>query len=580
MKHLMIFSIGPVQDFIATARRSRDLWYGSWMLSEVSKAAAKKIGELSPPGELIFPCPSKPNQLDSKSEFNAPNKIVAVIDGDPRAVVLEIRKEVDKRVGELWADARTHVKGKIDDQLAQKQIDDLLEFYWVSVPYNKDTIPYSSARDSAEALFAARKITRDFRQATGNSYPKSSLDGARESVIPKQEYPERKDTEDVKREKAENLYKHYHARPGEQLSGVDILKRLGDPDNSPKFKSTSDVAALPFLEGMNQKMGVGKGSELISEIRTLLPQDFEEIDGTNEGLVFESRFLEWADTQPSANELRKKFTEVLRKYASDAKPNPYYALLAADGDNMGLAIDAQTDPEKHRELSQVLSGFAAQVKEFVKTSNGVLIYAGGDDVLAYMPLHKVLDFARQIEEDFKQKTINFKSKDGVSPTLSVGIAVTHHLEPLSDALELARKAEKEAKSVPGKNGLAIIVSKRSGADRTIKDKFAVLDERLQKLIHFSESDAISAGAAYELQDLHRTLSGMNIPTLGLAKEALRIIGRKREAGSVKDIQSEIKKAFEVWLTPPEGTQVIPLDELALEMIVANMFAVGEAKETV
>lgn len=45
MKYLMIFSIGPVQEFIATARRSRDLWYGSWMLSELSKAAAKTISE-------------------------------------------------------------------------------------------------------------------------------------------------------------------------------------------------------------------------------------------------------------------------------------------------------------------------------------------------------------------------------------------------------------------------------------------------------------------------------------------------------------------------------------------------------
>jgi len=40
MKYLLICSIGPVQDFIATARRSRDLWYGSWMLSELAKSAA------------------------------------------------------------------------------------------------------------------------------------------------------------------------------------------------------------------------------------------------------------------------------------------------------------------------------------------------------------------------------------------------------------------------------------------------------------------------------------------------------------------------------------------------------------
>ena len=38
-------SIGPVQGFIAAARRTRDLWYGSWLLSEVSKAVARSLHE-------------------------------------------------------------------------------------------------------------------------------------------------------------------------------------------------------------------------------------------------------------------------------------------------------------------------------------------------------------------------------------------------------------------------------------------------------------------------------------------------------------------------------------------------------
>jgi hypothetical protein len=37
---LLLITIGPVQEFIAAARRSRDLWFGSWLLSELSKAAA------------------------------------------------------------------------------------------------------------------------------------------------------------------------------------------------------------------------------------------------------------------------------------------------------------------------------------------------------------------------------------------------------------------------------------------------------------------------------------------------------------------------------------------------------------
>ena len=61
-----------------------------------------------------------------------------------------------------------------------------------------------------------------------------------------------------------------------------------------------------------------------------------------------------------------------------------------------------------------------------------------------------------------------QDKDGKSPTLSVGVAIIHHLQPLREALELARSAEKSAKHVKDKNALAITISKRSGSDFTIR----------------------------------------------------------------------------------------------------------------
>lgn len=55
--YLYVLSIGSVQDFIAAARRTRDLWFGSHLLSEISKAAAKSIAEDG--GLLIFPALKK-----------------------------------------------------------------------------------------------------------------------------------------------------------------------------------------------------------------------------------------------------------------------------------------------------------------------------------------------------------------------------------------------------------------------------------------------------------------------------------------------------------------------------------------
>jgi CRISPR-associated protein Cmr2 len=461
---------------------------------------------------------------------------------------------------ELWADAHSQVRGKIDDELAQKQINDLLEFYWVSVPY---TGSYSDARDTVEYLFAARKATRNFDQVVGNSVPKSSLDGARETVIPKEKYPARNDPSAD--QKIKSLYRQYHARRGEQLSGVDILKRLGNPKDSPKFKSTSDMAAIPFIEQIKD----GKGKELVDALIALLSDDRDILDESAEGLVFERRFEDAFSLQQITDEVRQEYDRLLKEYSDGAQPNPYYALLAADGDNMGVVIDAQSDLQKHRELSKALSEFATEVPKLVKAEKGVYIYTGGDDVLAYLPMHTALQCAQKLEAAFRSKMVNFTTTENgktIAPTLSVGIAVVHHLEPLSDALNLVRQAERDAKSVQGKNGLAVVLSKRGGTDRPIVGQFQLLFNRLETLVKFSREDAISGGAAYELQELHRTISKTNIPSEGRLQEAIRIIARKREAGSDEAIKREIKDAFKDWLN------IVDLDELAREMIVAKALA--------
>ena len=77
-RYLINIAIGPVQDFIATARRSRDLWFGSWLLSEISKAAANKIAN-GDKDSMIFPAINDLDDLKPGSDFYVVNKITAVI---------------------------------------------------------------------------------------------------------------------------------------------------------------------------------------------------------------------------------------------------------------------------------------------------------------------------------------------------------------------------------------------------------------------------------------------------------------------------------------------------------------------
>jgi CRISPR-associated protein Cmr2 len=573
MQYLFVCSIGPVQDFIFTARRSRDLWYGSWLLNELSKAAAKALSDRYGPNQLIFPAP-EPGKIDvlaPGSELNVANKIVAVAIDAPAVTGALVRAAADQRLQELRKDAFGHVKGEFDSVLAERQLQDLVEYYWVSVPLN-DAQAYADARKTADVLLDARKATRNFAQFDGLPVPKSSLDGARESVIPESAYPSRRNNDRERTTKTKNLYRWYGARRGERLSGVDLVKRQGQRGSAvePKFRSTSDMAARPFLASVERLKGSGKAQELLEEIRALLAEEDIHPEDRDGSLLYDARLREWVPDEGKLDELRKKLTERLQEYAGRSQPDPYYALLMADGDNMGKVIDTQKTPEQHQRLSQALSAFALDVNKRLKEDHqGVLIYAGGDDVLAYLPLHTALACAKTLAANFADHLKGFKSAEGVSPTLSVGLVVAHHLDPLADALELAREAEKTAKRLPTKDALAITVSKRSGVDRTIVGDRIALVERLETMVGLLRQDAIGKGVAYELQEIHRILGKTTgLPEDAVIREALRIVKRKRESGGSKTIEKRTRDQFEHWLRADR----VPADELAQELIVAQVFA--------
>lgn len=570
MSHVFICAIGPVQDFIATARRSRDLWYGSWMLSELSKAAANFIVETYGIESLIFPAPKDKASLSSESNLNVANKVVAVVDDLPENYGELVRGEVRERLEHLRKNAFGKIIGAYNGNLATEQLDDLLEFYWVSVTFDQD---YSRARDQAEALLAARKNTRNFEQKKGAHVLKSSLDGARESVIPEDVYPTGRDSEQERLKKIRSLYDHYRARQGERLSGVDLLKRLGLLGKEPEFKSTSHMAALPFLARIENDKGKEQVDAILEEINHLFKNAGWDIGEQDGALIYESRVTDWIPTSREQQELRKKLNDILAKYTGNKfSPNPYYALMLADGDNMGKTIDAQIDDAAHRKLSQKLSQFAEVVPQIIRKYQGVPIYAGGDDILTYLPLHTVLECALELEQRFEEEmngfTFHNSAGNEFSPTLSTGIVIAHHLTPLSDVLEMARGAEKEAKGVDGKNALAITLSKRSGIDRTIRGKWENLYDRLNQLIQFARKGEISTGTAYELRKLDRSLSPTDIPLEGMVAEAMRIIKRKRESGGDQPISDSVQNAFQKWL---EVDEVSPA-ELARQMVIAQMFA--------
>ena len=71
-QHLLLFTISPVQSFIAQARKTGDLYAGSLILSDLINFAINKANELNPSFELIFPnkdLASKPNRFFGEGKY-------------------------------------------------------------------------------------------------------------------------------------------------------------------------------------------------------------------------------------------------------------------------------------------------------------------------------------------------------------------------------------------------------------------------------------------------------------------------------------------------------------------------------
>lgn len=601
-EYLFLMTIGPVQEFIATARRTRDLWYGSWMLSELSRAAAEAI-LTDNRNTLIFPDPSviKSTDTDAAHEpASVANKIVAKIETDNiEKAARYIKRAVIRRMSILRTEAFKSISdwSSADQKLAKQQVAKLLECYWAAVPLIHED-RYYEQRKLLEEVISARKATRQFTQVQlteeQGRYPKSSLDGKHESVIRESAYPDRKNDVQQRRKKLKALYASFGAKQAERLSGVDLLKRRGNyKDDQADFPSTSHFAAVPFIEQLVKKHGNDKIRNMFNEYRTSLETlitdqrmvrleklneryrlAFAALDNYDASILYMSRLAEEIDvkdeeTRRSAEQALQNF---LKHAANEAQPKAYYAILQADGDSMGKVIDNQKSIAAHQMLSGRLAAFAKAARSIVEQYRGALVYAGGDDVLALLPVDSVLQCAHDLHSrfdefvgiDYRCATCakpQFVDEACRSPTLSIGVAICHHLEPLNDALILVGNAEKAAKHVPGKNGLAISVDKRSGEPQQIAGGWAGDSNfftRVQSWLRLMQDNELSAGAPYELRDLTERLGEprelkdeFQSQHRAIAEEAGRIIERKRgKRGSEEASKLEILSLRE-WLGLPE-----------------------------
>lgn len=147
----------------------------------------------------------------------------------------------------------------------------------------------------------------------------------------------------------------------------------------------------------------------------------------------------------------------------------YIAVIAMDGDQMGIRLSKNKKAEDHRAFSEHLVAFNKSVQNFFKDRMGeLLIYAGGDDVLAIVRAEGCIETANMLRDIFKREFVDKVPKafdDQGKPlegTASAGVAIGHVSVPLQDLIHAAHAAESRAKGEYGRNALAVSVFKRSG----------------------------------------------------------------------------------------------------------------------
>ena len=247
----------------------------------------------------------------------------------------------------------------------------------------------------------------------------------------------------------------------------------------------------------------------------------------------------------------------------------YYALILMDGDRMGKILSSEPNsnfsiqyqesfhkniremvnekaklnddlheyanskrsmsPGRHIAISAALNDFSLHVvpeiveREFL----GRVIYAGGDDVFAMLPVVDLLPAMFRLRNAYsgsaleklddstsesrivecKNGFILFRGKNhqenkllrmlGSIATVSCGAVVAHHKTPLSLVLRKLRDAEHRAKIEGERNAYSITVAKRSGGELRLTDKWESSFDLLQRLCKFFSKSEVSRRVAYD-----------------------------------------------------------------------------------
>lgn len=523
---LIAVSIGPVQELIAQARKTKDLWAGSYLLSYLIYGAIEQIGLEYGFDSIIYPylrgisfvkktLEEKQIHLGGYYELptmsskvaSLPNIFVAIVpSGEADDVIEKCKQTINERWQKLADDAKNEIMKKFRSK-------DVKEYFNVDV---------------------FSKQTEIFPSINATSYPLLSHDNAVDVV---KEHFVNSGVEDYSNAlKTIRNNGGYEVNPGAyyRYSYRILMSKLAAIKNIRYFPGFEDTDGVGIGDADDFGAGV-KACVIFKEVDKEGNERRDLLGALNavkrvmpDVLKLKTRYESTSHIalHNKANEkLKKAFENGTISEEEEAfrkLKNAYFAVLLMDGDRMGKWVRGDNAPkledlvhekvkeafesgdklkeawEKlvelksiqpayHKGLSRTLGIFSSLVEKVVEKYEGMLVYCGGDDVLALLPADRVLECANDLRKlytgkDFELEDskdgikIKFEAKNGIlwknekpiaplmgeKASMSAGIAVVNHKFPLQVALQMAREAEKYAKDTLGRNAFALLVVRRSG----------------------------------------------------------------------------------------------------------------------
>ncbi len=257
-------------------------------------------------------------------------------------------------------------------------------------------------------------------------------------------------------------------------------------------------------------------------------------------------------SEQEAHLLRSAVGETL----GDDRIETYYSLLLLDGDRMGAWLSGDNaisyrnsfhpqvqtgfderaarhadlqrygcqaralSPGRHQAISGALNDFSLTVVRHVveKEHLGRLIYAGGDDVFAMLPVADLLPAMQRLRYAYSGHDPEHQGgRDphgltlqggfailrgqlmrmmGTQATASCGAVIAHHQAPLAAVRRELAAAEQRAKNEGGRDAFSITIVKRSGGALQLTAKWGEPVALLNDLRRFLAAEGVSRRAAY------------------------------------------------------------------------------------